>query len=110
MDTLTENQKFISMALTNDWLSSKEIKKQATKDGASGTKNYGVDDYEPVQRVQWSKLTRLQVAEQHPTKNAFRRGQKWEVFKDRYGDEPTQTGSDSLDVARNLDELDFGVP
>jgi hypothetical protein len=105
MDSLTKNQKYVAMALTDDWTSGKDILKQATSDGASGTKNYGLDDDEPLQRMQWSKLVELGVAEMHLTNIALRRGPCWNDFKDRYGNEVTGDGSGLIDVKTELDQL-----
>ncbi|MEX2616211.1 MAG: hypothetical protein WD767_08955 [Alphaproteobacteria bacterium] len=93
------------MALTVCWRSSADIKKQATEDGATGTKNYGQDEYEPVQRIQWSKLVRLRIAEQHPEKKWFKRGIEWGRFKDQDGNEPTQDGSDYIDMKKAVDPI-----
>jgi len=93
------------MALTERWKSAHYLMVQATSDGASGSRNYGLDDYEPIQRVQWKKLVKLGIASRHPEKKFFMRGDNWEKFIKLYGDEPTKEGCDILDVVKSLDEI-----
>ena len=105
LEQLSLNQKFVSMALTEDWKSAQDIMRQATNDGASGSRNYGLDMYEPILRVQWRKLVRLEIAARHPEKKAFRRGVKWDEFQRNYGGEPTNEGCENFDTEKLIEEI-----
>lgn len=99
------NQKFVAMALTEDWKSARDVMMQATNDGASGSRNYGLDMHQAIQRVQWKKLVRLGIAARHPEKKAFRRGAKWDEFQRIYGGEPTTEGCENLDTEKLIEEI-----